>query len=840
MAIHAGTSFGRYQIQSLLGAGGMGEVYLAEDTTLRRPVALKLLPSSFTANLDRLHRFRREAHAASSLNHPNILTIYEIGAENGYHFIAAEFIDGESLRQRVQRSSLDVREVLEIGVQVASALSAAHTEGIVHRDIKPENIMVRPDGLAKVLDFGLAKLVERETPAIEREAPTEVFMKTDPWMVMGTTSYMSPEQARGASQVDALSDIWSLGVVLYEMVAGRLPFEGETPGDVIAAILKTEPPALTRYAPDVPAELERIVTKALSKDKNARYHLARDVGLDLKSLKKRLEFEAELERTGKAARGGGTGAPVSDQPTLLDTAPFAPAQTGDAKVDTPVIPRGAASVSMGWWRKRGALAVLTALLAAAVFAAYYTYSRYFARADKANISSIAVLPFMNDGSNSETEYLSDGISESLINSLSKLPGVKVIARSSSFKYKGREVDPQEVAIALGVEVVLTGRVAQLGDNLLVSAELVNTRDKTQIWGAQYNRRTGDLLSVQSEISSEIAENLRVRLTAGERQQLAKRETVNPQAYELLLKGRFNWRKGGVENQKKAVDYFNQALVADPLYALAHAELSVAYSNLVSNSVLDPKEFTPRAEVEAREGVRLDEGLAEAHLALANLKLNAWDWATAESEYRRAIELNPNLAEARRWHATYLSIMQRHEQSIAEMERGVGLDPLSLQMRADVGSSLLLARRYDEAIEAVKKTLELDQNFPLAYTYLAYIYLAKRSYWESIAAQQEAIRKGMDSTSSNIYLGAAYARAGDVAKARAILKQLQEGGGYVSQSELAILYLSLGEREQALASLEKAYTAHDLQLQYLGVDPAFDDLRSEPRFTELMRRVGLTP
>ncbi|MDQ3648978.1 MAG: protein kinase [Acidobacteriota bacterium] len=835
---------------SKIGAGGMGEVYLAEDTRLHRKVALKFLPPDLTTNKDRLNRFEREAFAASSLNHPNILTIYEVGAEDGYHFIATEFIDGESLRRHTRSARLELREVLDISIQVASALAAAHAAGIVHRDIKPENIMVRKDGIVKVLDFGLAKLIEQQPATIDREAPTRAFTKTEAGVMMGTVSYMSPEQTRG-QDVDARTDIFSLGVVLYELIAGRTPFEGDTTNDVIAAILKTEPPILTRYAPDVPAELERIVTKALRKDKEERYQVVKDLGLDLKSLKQRLEFEAELERVshrGQPAMGAleRTGTPEgnSEAQRAAMSGRSNAGITQIAAVPQTNASNGIHTTSSAEFivngikqHKHRALLILATLLVATVAASYFAYSGYFAGSRKAGIASIAVLPFTNASNDPETEYLSDGISESLINSLSQLPSVKVIARSSAFKYKGKDADPQEVARALGVEAILTGRVLQRGENLLVSVELMNARDETQVWGEQYNRKASDLLAVQTEISGEIVDKLRLRLTAGERQQLARRETANPQAYELLLKGRFYGNKGGTENWKKAVEYFQQAISIDPAYALAYAELSRFYVNLVGSSTLDPKEFTPKAEAAVRQALELDESLADAHLALANIKINDWDWATAEREFKRAIELNPNSARAHSGYAAYLSLTGQHEQAMTEINRARMLDPLSTIASAYVSFVLYYARQYDQAIEALKETLELDQNFPVAHFVLGYCYAAKGMYAEAIAAYQEAIMLGEDSPSVQIYLGYAYAKAGERERAQAILKRLKTSEGYVSPSELALLYESLGEREQAFVSLEKAFAAHDLQLQYLGVEPTFDPLRADPRFRDLLRRVG---
>ena len=488
--------------------------------------------------------------------------------------------------------------------------------------------------------------------------------------------------------------------------------------------------------------------------------------------------------------------------------------------------------------KRGVLILLSALLVTTFVVSYLGYERYLARNSKAGITSIAVLPFANNTGDPNAEYLSDGISESLINRLSQLPGVKVIARSSAFKYKGTEVDLKDVARALGVEAILTGRVTQRGENLSISVELVNAIDKTQMWGEQYDRKATDLLAVQSEISREIANKLRLRLSAGEERHLAEGETVNPQAYELLLKGRFIRLKGGAGNLKKAVEYFQQAAAVDPQYALAYAELSFSYSVLIGDSVLDPKELVFKAEAAAHKALELDESLAQAHLALAIIKINAWDWANAESECQRALELNPNLAHAHIMYSGYLSNMGRHEQAIMEGKRGKELDPLSPRVNVNYGFAFLLARRYEQAIEIFKKTLELNQNFGATHGALGFAYLGKGMYAEAIAEFQEEIRLNGDDPVAQIYLGSAYAKMGKQEKAQAILQQLEKTKEYVAPGELAVLYTSLGERDKAFASLEKAYATHDLQLQYLKVEPGFDPLREDQRFQDLMRRVGL--
>jgi TolB-like protein/Tfp pilus assembly protein PilF len=454
------------------------------------------------------------------------------------------------------------------------------------------------------------------------------------------------------------------------------------------------------------------------------------------------------------------------------------------------------------------------------------------------INSIAVLPLENTSSDPEIEYLSDGISESLIDDLSQLPGVKVIARSSSFKYKGKDADPQSVAKALGVQAIVSGRVTQREEQLLIRAELINTRDGTQIWGEQYNRGRMDLLSVQSEISRQIADKLRLRLTSDDRRQLARHDTAKPQAYELLLRGRFYRNKGGTQNLKKAVRYYEQAIETDPNYALAHAELSTRYSSLVFAGLLDPKDYLPKAQAEARRALDLDASLADAHFALAGIILEAWDWSGAEREYQCAIKSNPNLALAHGGYAHFLSLMGQHERAIEEINRARELDPLSVPVNVGVGFMLYLARQYDQSIAVLNEALELDQNYSFGHLYLGYNYAAKAMHGEALKAFREAIKRGDTTLNIQVYLGVAYAKAEQCKKARAILKSLEASVEFVSPCKLAILYDSLGEREQAFASLEAAYDAHDFQLAQLRADPAFDSLRKDKRFAHLLRRVGL--
>ena len=828
-----------YRILSKLGAGGMGEVYLAQDTKLDRKVALKILPADVAANRDRMERFVREAKAAAALNHPNIAHIYEIGEVDGLHFIAMEYIEGDTLREKIHRERTDLRKLLRYLQNVAEGLAKAHAAGIVHRDLKPDNIMITVDGHAKILDFGLAKLIEQHATPTSAEGSSEVAtavmpQHSTPGTVMGTVGYMSPEQAQGKTrEIDHRSDIFSFGCILYEAAIGQRAFEGKDALDSLHKTVHGPTPQISGGPAGAPDELQRIVRRCLAKDAEKRYQSMKDVAIELEELQNALKGAAEPVYSSQLALRGVT-APAIEAAAGLDTDWRSAASTRD-----PGVLRSSSSAEyiageIRRHKKSVAVMALLVVSVAAVGLGYYLH----AKNSRVAIDSIAVLPFKNTTTDQDTEYLSDGISQSLINSLSQLPGVKVIASSSSFKYKDKDADPQDVANALGVEAILTGRVLRRGDNLLISVELVNARDRTQVWGEQYNRNSADLLAVQSEISREIAEKLRLRLSAGDQQQLTKRETVNPQAYELMLKGLYYRRKGGTENSKKAAEYYNQAIDADPTYALAYAELAVCYLDLAAGSVLDPKEFTPKAEAAARKAVGLDESLADAHYALALSKREAWEWASAEREYQRAIELNPNLAAARLRYAFYLSLVGRHKQAIAQIERARELDPLSSAVNANVGYVLYLARQYDEAIESLQKTRELDRDFPPTQNVLGFTYAAKGMYAKAIAAYQEAIRLGNKSPSLQIYLGAAYARAGDREKGRAILEQLQTSESYVSPCELAILHDALGEREPAFASLEKAYAAHDPSLQYLGIDPAFDSLRADPRFDDFVRRVGL--
>ena len=822
--LRAGERIGRYEISEKIGAGGMGEVYLAEDTELERLVALKMLSAEFSDDDERVRRFIQEAKSASALNHPNILTIYEIGQSGDLHFIATEYIKGATLREKIKNRSLTVIETLEIAAQIAAALNAAHSAGIVHRDIKPENVMLREDGLVKVLDFGLAKLV---TQKIESAAKNQV--QTTPGLVMGTVAYMSPEQTRG-KPTDRRTDVWSLGVVLFEMLGGFQPFTGETTSDTIAAILKNETPPLTR---NVPAALEQTVGKALRKNADERYQNIRDFHADLKNLQKEAEFAEAINHPQSSA--------AAEKPTVFKlfrttkgkAATDANGVSDRHNSDAPPVavqPRT---------RKIFSIGILAAFVVALFAGSYFSdLPSVYSAWRSPSFNSVAVLPFVNEDRNPDSDYLSDGLSERLIDDLAALPQLKVISRSSSFRYRDAELDLRQIAENLGVQTIVTGRVSQRGDSLIVSAELIDCRDLTRIWSGQYQRRAVDLQDVEEIIAQTVSAELRLRLSGAQQEQLAKHETVNPEAFETMLKGNYYWNKGGTENRLKAVEFYRHAIAVDPNYALAHAELSIRLQALFSQGTLDPNVYLPQAEELARRAVALDDNLSEAHLALADLKKYKWEWTAAEPEYQRAIELNPNSVRAHREYGRYLSTMQRHAEAAAEFQRAVELDPISLPTNANRGQALYFAGRYDEAIELLKKTVETDKTYPAAHVYLGYNYAAKKMYREAIAEYQTAFDLGDDSPSLQIFLGAACAGAGEYERARTILTALETGKEYVSPGELAVLPAALGDYERAFGLLERAFAEHDLQLQFLAVDPAFNPLHRDRRFPEMVRRLAL--
>lgn len=828
-----GKRFNHYEIVECIGAGGMGEVYLAEDKKLDRRVAVKILNERFSREESNLKRFVQEAKAASALNHPNILVIHEIGEANQAHYIVSEYVKGETLREILRgNSSPKLSEILDIAIQIAAALHAAHEAHLAHRDIKPENVMIRPDGFVKVLDFGLAKLVERKNKSVlNLEDSTAAPNQTAKGVILGTINYMSPEQAKG-ERVDERTDIFSLGVLIYEMIAGRTPFAGDSMSETFANLINKEPPPLSRFSPNAPDALRRIVSKMLRKRTDERYQTMKDVLTDLRDLRENLKADEKLARV--AAIGA---TEVLEIGGTNDAAAISSDENGGAAHQ-----QSGAEYIVGEIKnhKRAFFVAALAVLLVSIGIGWRLYENRSASTDVAarQINSIAVLPFENGSGDANLDYLSDGLSESLIDKLSQLAQLKVIARSSSFKYRGANIDLPDAANKLGVQAIVTGRIARVGDDLIVRVEMIDAGENRQLWSEQYNRKAVDLLGIQQEIAQTASEKLRLRLSGAQEQQLAKRETESPQAYELVLKGRYIATQPGTDNWKKVVEYMQQAVVADPGYALARAELANWYLALAVNSVADPKEYLPKAEAEARRALELDPNLPEAQFALGRLMKARWQWEDALRELRRGVELDPNSARARRYYMELLNILGRHDEAIAEARRAKELDPLSSGSDFSVAYQYYFARRYDAAISEAKKLVEVAPNADALYVLFGSAYAEKGEFNEAVRAFREAIRLGNKTTSIQISLGAAHARGGEGEEARRILQELEATKEYVSPGELAILYGALGDKEKAFQTLEAAFDARDLQLQNLAVDPAYDSLRGDLRFDELIRRVGL--
>jgi eukaryotic-like serine/threonine-protein kinase len=829
--LSANTNLSHYRIVSKIGAGGMGEVYLAQDTKLDRKVAIKFLHEEFSKDADKLNRFVREAKAASALNHPNILTVHEIGEVDGKNYIATELIDGQTLREHLShKESLQLNQILKIGVQVSEALSAAHQAGIIHRDIKPENIMLRKDGYAKVLDFGLAKLSEPKAIATGSEDATRVQVNTTPGMVMGTVSYMSPEQARG-NVTDARTDIWSLGVVLYEMLSGKVPFTGETVNHTIVSILEKEPLLLEK----VPAELQRIVRKSMTKDVDMRYQSARDLLIDLKNLRRDLDIQGELERSIVPNREPITGT-ISENATQMYASGAATRSAQIAATENLKSSSLEYAVKKIKSHKLATAVIALVLLGAIVTAGYFAFG---SKVGPRPIESIAVLPFVNESGNADVEYLSDGMTETLISSLSQLPNLNVQARSSVFRYKGKDTEAKTIGKELNVQAILNGRIVQHGDDLVLYLELVDAQTGKLLWGDQYNRKQSDLVTLQSEIARDVSGKLKLRLSRADVAKVDKKSTASPEAYQLYLKGRFFWNKRTPESLKQAVDYFNQAVEKDPNYALAYSGVAESYVLFTMYSIALPNDCMPKAKAAALRANEIDDSLAETHTALGiYYSTFAWNQPAAEKEFRRAIELDPNYAGAHQQFAIEcLTSLGRFDEAIAEGRRAVELDPLSLVIRADY-AILLRIKRSDEAIQQLNHALELDPNFWVAHWYLGIIYYGDGQYERAIAEHRKALAIEKEPWITALLIQS-LAKAGKRNEAFELLPGLQAdiARSSVAGSSLAIAYAALGEKDNAFSLLEAAVADRSIRPGFLAANPIWNDLSGDPRWAALVQKLA---
>ncbi len=771
MPLSPSTIIGRYEILSPLGAGGMGEVYLAHDTRLNRKVALKVLPVDLTDNRERLHRFEQEAQAASALNHPNIITIHEIGEEGDTHFIAMEFIEGETLRRKLQATCLEITETLDIATQIAAALDAAHCRGIVHRDIKPENVMVREDGLVKVLDFGLAKLAEiKGDLPIDREAPTRAQVRTTPGVVMGTVSYMSPEQARG-KEVDARTDIFSLGIVIYEMIAGRRPFAGETMSDIIAAILKSEPAPLSLVSEDVPKELERIVGRTLRKNRNERYQHIKDLLIDLRDLKQELEFSEKLERSAAPSK--------NEETTAGKAAVVTEAQSAHTTSRAEYVFREIKQ------HKRGILAVLTILLLSAM--GYWFYSNRTASTNTKQIKSIAVLPLENLSGDASQDYFADGMTEALIGNLSQIGSLKIISRTSVMRYKKSGKSIPEIAKELGVDGIIEGSVQRSDDRIRITTQLIHAATDSPIWTKTYERSMSDILKLQSEIAQAVASEIRIQLTPEEQRRFTETRSIDPRATEAFLLGKHYFHKWTKESERQAVEQFQKAVSIEPEYADAWAGLADASTvqAMVGNiSIPEAEKHTRGAALRALE---IDPQNAAAHISMCFIYNNYdFDWVRSENSCKRGIELDPNNAKGHFAYAYVLARLERWGEMAEQMETAMRLDPAEPWWPSVYGAYLIQAHRFEESERLLKRAIEIDPNWRSSYSNLSSLYVELGRYDEAIELRE---KKELTSPLRTAYI---YARMGDRQKALDLLKRSPDQ----DRSELALVYTALDDFDKA--------------------------------------------
>jgi serine/threonine protein kinase/TolB-like protein/tetratricopeptide (TPR) repeat protein len=771
-----GSALGPYKIVEWLGSGGSGDVYKAFDPSLDRYVALKVFANTAFTQDDR-SRFIREARAAASLSHPNIATIYEVGEAERSCYISMEYVDGETFRQKLNEPECPLHERLAYLLQVARALEKAHASGIVHCDLKPDNIIVTRDGQVKILDFGLAKLVEGYRRDRAQAAPSAVvlpFASDHDGRIEGTVGYMSPEQVEGTAPLDARTDVFSFGCMLFEAIAHRLPFWHESVMRSLHSLLFDPTPRLSDFSDDASPELQAILDGCLEKDPARRWPGMEDV-------RQRLEG-------------------------VLDTA--------------------------GRERDRTRWA-WPAAIAAAVLAGVVVWQW-----PQPAPASIAVIPFVNAQATPDSAYLADGISEGLIHSLAQLPDIKVIARTSSFRFAKDTLNVQEAARTLGVRALVTGQVAEANGRLTITAELIDGEDGRAIWGAEYSPSLADLADVQGQISHEIARRVQSQLTPTEERKLAKGSSVHPDAYALLLRGRYQMWLYNPASTQKAASFFEQALGIDPGFASAHAELANTYRRLGGAGILKPAEALPLAEQAALRAIAADDELAEAHAVLADIKRDRWEWDAAEHEYRRAIALSASLAAARQGLAISLSLMGRDEEAAAEARRARELDPVGLSSAIDTAAVFYNVRKYKEALDVLKSATSLDGFAPAIWTWIGIVNGGSGRFAEAIEAFEKSGTLGDNTAATRCYYVHALARAGRRRQALDVLDTILKSNAFVPPSSLAIAYVGLDQKDRAFELLEAGFAAHDPLLQYVFVESHLDALRTDSRFARLATKLGL--
>ena len=795
MSLAPGTRLGPYEIVSPLGAGGMGEVYRARDTRLGREVAVKVLPPGFSKDADRLIRFEREARAASALNHPNILTVHDVGTQDGAPYVVSELLEGETLRERLSSGALSSRRAVDYATQIARGLAAAHEKGIVHRDLKPENLFVTKDGRVKILDFGLAKLTRPETGGPTTKAPTQTA-GTEPGIVMGTVGYMSPEQVRGEA-ADQISDIFSLGAVLYEMLTGRRAFRGASAIETLNAILKEEPPEVSQTGRDVSPSLERITRRCLEKSREERFQSARDLAFALEE------------------------AAAASAPSSAAAAPLRPRRS---PVPRPVI--------LGI----GVILTLAVLVAANVGG---IRSRILGGAAPGRIQSLAVLPLENLSRDPEQNYFADGMTEALITDLAQIRSLRVISRTSVMGYRATKKPLPQIGRELNVDAVLEGSVQRSGGRVRITAQLIEASTDRHVWAKSYERDLRDVLSLQSEVAQAVAGEIQAAVTPAEKSRLAKARPVDPAVHELDLRGRYQLNNAASEQDiRKAIGLFQQSLTKDPGDAPAHVGLAYGYASL-TDFYLPPRETMPPARAAAIRALELDETLADAHVALGFIHTAYdWEWSAAEKEFRRALELAPNFADAHDGYSSYLTVVGRSEEAMAEIRRARELDPLSVSIHSNALVNLFMLKRYAEALERGRMIFELDPNNGFAHTQLALVYVQLGRRSEAISEAEKGIQS-FDSPLNHATAGTVLAAVGERDRARRLLADLMEVSKkrYVCPFEIGIIHLGLGEKDEAFRWLEKGYQDRSICMQYAKQDPRLTPLHGDPRYEDLMRRLA---